>query len=159
MAIQPRFAQAILSGSKQVEFRKRRLAADIETVVIYETAPTQRITGHFTIARTVEATPTALWYEFASAGGIARDEFTDYYTGHERAVGFVIKDTEQYQRPVALPELSTLPSVPQSFVYLPAAALDEITSRQPAANFFTLPSLVGRLLEASGRLLAGVASR
>ena len=159
MAVQPRFAQAILSGNKQVEFRKRRLAADIETVVIYETVPTQRITGHFTIARTVEATPTALWREFASTGGLARDEFTDYYTGHERAVGLVVKDTARYQRPIALPELSTFPSVPQSFIYLPAAALEEITSRQPAAAFFTLPSLFGRLLQASGRVLASAPSR
>ena len=39
MSIRPQFAAAILDGSKRVEFRKRPLAADIGTVVIYATKP------------------------------------------------------------------------------------------------------------------------
>ena len=36
-------------------------AADIHTVLIYESAPTQRIVGQFSIAHTVEASPAARW--------------------------------------------------------------------------------------------------
>ena len=39
MAIQPGYAEAILAGVKTVEFRKRALAPDIETVLVYETSP------------------------------------------------------------------------------------------------------------------------
>lgn len=159
MAIQPRFAQAILSGDKHVEFRKRQLANDIATVLIYESAPTQQIVGRFTIARTVQATPATLWREFGAVGGIPRGDFFGYYAGHQRAVGLVVEDTERYQRPVALRELSTCPAVPQSFVYLPASTKEEITSLQPAAAVISLPGFVGRLLQAPGRVLAGVASR
>ena len=159
MAIQPRFAQAILTGDKQIEFRKRRLADDIGTVLIYESAPTQRIVGRFTIARAVEATPATLWRKFGAVGGIPRAEFFGYYAGHERAVGLVVEDTERYQCTIALRELSTCPTVPQSFVYLPSSTLEEIASLQPAAAVISLSGFVGRLLEAPGRVLAGVASR
>lgn len=158
MAIQPRFAQAILSGEKRVEFRKRRLATDIDTVLIYESAPSQRIVGSFTIARTDVASPSALWREFAAVGGIPRREFMDYYTGHAQGVGLVVGAVDRYQRPVALRELAASPAVPQSFTYLPASTLEEIADLQPAAAILTLPGLVGRLLQTSGRVLAGVGS-
>lgn len=158
MAIQPQFARAILSGAKQVEFRKRRLAEDIDTVLIYETAPTQRIVGRFTIASTVETTPQALWRRFGPLGGIGRSDFMDYYTGHQRAVGLVVKDIHEYSRAIALSELSCYPPVPQSFAYLPSSTLDEIECLQPTADLIPILNL-SRLRQAPGRLLAGVASR
>lgn len=159
MAIQPRFAQAIISRDKHVEFRKRRLANDIATVLIYESAPTQRIVGQFTIARTVEASPATLWREFGAVGGIPRSDFFGYYAGHQSAVALVVEDAERYERPVALRELSTCPAVPQSFVYLPVSTQEEITSLQSAVAVISLPGFVGRLLQARGRALAGVTSR
>jgi predicted transcriptional regulator len=132
MAIQPAFAQAILDGSKQVEFRKRRLAADIDTVLIYESSPTKRIVGHFTIERTELATPRGLWRSFGAVGSIARADYLTYYGNSERAVGLVISRVERYKHPVALAELSSRPAVPQSFSYLPASALTEVQSLQEA---------------------------
>ena len=110
MAIHPRFAHAILSGEKTVEFRKRRLAEDVDTVLIYESAPTQRIVGRFTIAQTVEGTPRTLWRDFGSVGGIPRVDFFTYYAGHNRAVGFVVADRKRYDCPVALGELRACPA-------------------------------------------------
>ena len=159
IAIQPRFAQAILSGDKRVELRKRRLAADIDTVLILREAPTQRIVGRFTIASTVEASPTDLWPEFGVAGGIPHGEFMAYYAGHVPGVGLVVETAERYQRPVALAELGASPTVPQSFAYLPASASEEILRLQAARPVLPLPSLLGRLLQAPGRILAGAGSR
>lgn len=130
MAIQPEYAHAILDGSKKVEFRKRRLAADIDTVLIYESAPTQRIVGHFTIERTELTTPRALWRLFGSVGSIAQADYLNYYGTSERAVGLVISEVERYKHPVALADLSARPAVPQSFCYLPASALSEVQSLQ-----------------------------
>ncbi|MGL5823705.1 MAG: hypothetical protein ACRCYU_02530 [Nocardioides sp.] len=130
MAIQPTYAQAILEGSKLVEFRKRRLAADVDTVLIYESAPTKRIVGHFTIERTELATPRGLWKSFGSVGSIAQVDYLAYYGDSERAVGLVISKVERYQNPIALAELSDRPAVPQSFSYLPASALAEVQSLQ-----------------------------
>lgn len=158
MAIQPRFAQAILAGSKRVEFRKRRLASDIDTVLIYESAPTQRIVGRFTIDHTVVADPAALWRQFGAVGGIPREEFMEYYASHASGVGFVVGDAQRYYRPIALRELSACPAVPQSFAYLHASTLKEIAGLQPARAVLPLPGLLGRLLGTSGRILAGVGS-
>ncbi len=130
MAIQPPYAQAILDGTKLVEFRKRRLAADIDTVLVYESAPTKRIVGHFTIERTESGTPQDLWRTFGSVGCIAREDYLAYYAQSERAVGLVVKHVERYEYPVALAELRDHPAVPQSFSYLPFSALAEARALQ-----------------------------
>jgi predicted transcriptional regulator len=145
MAIQPAFAQAILSGSKRIEFRKRRLAPDIDTVLIYESAPTQRIVGHFTIARTELKTPRRLWEEYGSIGSIGHAEYFSYYGEHVRAVGLVIAHVERYPQPIALDDLSLSPAVPQSFSYLPASALAEVRSLQDSDAGW-----VDRILDLSG---------
>ena len=142
MAIQPAYAQAILDGSKQVEFRKRRLAADIDTVLIYESAPTKRIVGHFTIERTELATPRGLWRSFGSVGSIAQADYLTYYGNSERAVGLVISRVKRYEHPVALAELSARPAVPQSFSYLPASAFTEVQSLQKVD-----PAWINRVLD------------
>ena len=157
MAIQPVFSQAILDGSKQVEFRKRRLAADIDTVLIYESAPTKRIVGHFTIARTELATPRRLWKTLGSVGSIAQADYLDYYGDGERAVGLVIDRVERYKHPVALADLSLHPAVPQSFTYLPVSALAEVRSLQAVD-----PVWIDRILAAATaplRQLAGFGGR
>lgn len=131
MAIQPRYAHAILDGLKQVEFRKRALAPDISTVLIYETAPAQQVVGKFTIARTEQASPSAIWELFGSMGSIRRTDYRAYFADRRNAVGLVIDQVERYRRPVALDELSVRPPVPQSFTYLPSSVLAEIRQLQP----------------------------
>lgn len=157
MAIQPAYAQAILDGSKLVEFRKRRLAADIDTVLIYESAPTKRIVGHFTIERTELATPRGLWRSFGSVGSIAQADYLTYYRDSERAVGIVISQVERYTHPVALTELSARPAVPQSFSYLPASALTEVQSLQVVDPAWI--DLVLGLVAAPLRLIAELGGR
>lgn len=134
MAIQPQFAEAILNGSKRIEFRKRRLASDIDTVLIYESAPTQRIVGHFTIERTELASPRRLWRSYGAVGSIRRADYLNYFGDSPQAVGLVIKASERYRRPVALDELDLRPSVPQSFIYLPQAVLAQIRALQGGAE-------------------------
>ena len=61
MAIQPGYAEAILAGVKTVEFRKRLLAPDIETVLVYETSPTKAIVGSFAVKCMEVASPEVIW--------------------------------------------------------------------------------------------------
>jgi predicted transcriptional regulator len=131
MAIQPRYAAGILSGTKQVEFRKRPLAADISTVLIYETAPTQMIVGYFTVGECVTAVPAALWFRFGTVAGIPEKDFAHYYEGHATGVGLTVQDPRRFPRPVPLRGLSPAPAIPQSFVYLGADALTQIRDQQP----------------------------
>lgn len=129
MAIQPRFAQAILSGVKTVEFRKRTLAPDVATVLIYETVPTQLIVGEFELADRVVSTPAKLWRTFASAGGIDIDGFNAYFAGRECAIGLRVASSTTYARGVALSDLNPAPAIPQSFTYVDLGMLNDVRTR------------------------------
>lgn len=123
MAIHPRYADAILDGRKRVEFRKRRVASDIDTVLIYATSPVSRVVGSFTIEDVVVDAPEAIWEEFGHAGVIDRDAFAQYYASSSAAVAIRVKDTERFEHPIALCDLEPRPAVPQSFSYLPQSVL------------------------------------
>lgn len=127
MSIHPEYADAILRGTKRVEFRKRPLAADVTTVVIYATAPLRRVVGTFDIERSVIATPATLWRRFSSVGGIAKAEFFAYYHDTDHAVGLVIRRTTRLKEGVTLADLRPGLPPPQSFLYLPGSTLRLLT--------------------------------
>jgi predicted transcriptional regulator len=126
MAIHPQYAQAILDGRKQVEFRKRPLAADVRTVVIYATAPVKKIVGEFVVGDIVMTDPSALWSSLGAVGAIDEQDFRGYYAGAGTAAGIIVQTARRYRAPVDLTSLRPAPSVPQSFAYLPADLLAQI---------------------------------
>lgn len=143
MAIRPRYARAILAGEKTVEFRKRALAPDVDTVLIYETAPTQCVVGTFKVNDTVRLAPSSLWRRFGSAGSIARPDFMSYYDTNRIGVGLVVGTVVHLPVPVLLSDLQPRPAVPQSFSYLPAEVLDQIEIIQdgrPVGDAALLPA-------------------
>ena len=140
MAIQPRYAQAILRGDKHVEFRKRRLAYDIDRVLIYETAPTKRVVGMFTVGESVSQSPASLWRKFRRVGGISLTDFNSYFRGHVLGVGLTVVRVERFRRPVALDELGPSPSVPQSFAYLDEDVVAQVRALQSQPH----PGTLGR---------------
>jgi len=117
MAIHPHFANAILEGNKLVEFRKRKLAEDISTVLIYATAPVQKVIGEFSIKKTVIDKPSNIWAAYGDVGIIDESSFGAYYARSTHAVAFVVDKTTRYVQPHTLSELDTK-SIPQSFYYI-----------------------------------------
>ena len=132
MAINPEFARQILSGTKKVEFRKRQLARDIDTVMIYETSPTQQIVGEFTTRSAVIDAPAQIWAKFARVGGISQADFSAYYDASATAVGINIESVRRYRRPVDLAELDPRPAIPQSFSYVSSRVRDQARDLQPS---------------------------
>jgi len=120
MAIHPVYAEAILDGRKGVEFRKRRLADDIETVLIYATSPIQKVVGQFSISDTKIDTPESIWSAYGAVGIIGYEDFIEYYGDADQAVAFVVGESVRYERPRPLAELHPAPSIPQSFSYVAA---------------------------------------
>lgn len=118
MSIRPPYAEAILAGTKHVEFRKRRLAPDISTVLIYATMPVGRLVGIFEIAGYDVASPTALWDRHKGHSGIARSAYRDYYRGTRTAIGILVRDARLLPRPLKLTELDSALIAPQSFAYV-----------------------------------------
>lgn len=146
MAIHPRYASAILEGDKLVEFRKRKLADDITTVLIYATAPVQKVIGEFSIRQTVVDAPSKIWAAYGSVGVIDEYSFGDYYSSSKQAVAFVVDRAMRYARPHPLSELNA-DSVPQSFYYV----IRKRSSRRKPAT----PKAPSRRDEAYERLSVG----
>jgi predicted transcriptional regulator len=121
MSIRPQFANAILDGSKTVEFRKRRLAGDVTRVVIYITSPVQAVVGEFTVADQVVASPQTLWRRYRLVAGIDRASFFKYFDGSSDAVGILIDAVVQYKEPQTLRQFDPSMRPPQSFQYLASA--------------------------------------
>ena len=121
MAIHPNFANAIVNGVKKVEFRKRALADDVTTVLIYATSPVQQVIGEFGIERTVVDHPTRLWSSFGEVGQIDESDFHRYYGDRDTGVAFVISWVKKYQKPHGLRDLEPTPAIPQSFSYVTVA--------------------------------------
>ena len=122
MPIHPRYANAILDGTKGVEFRKRRLAPDIRRVFIYSTSPVSRVVGEFVIEETVVGSPDDIWQAYGHTGEISEPEFHKYFEGRDTAVAFTVARTQRFRKPLALADLSPRQAVPQSTIYLAADA-------------------------------------
>ena len=119
MSIHPNYAESIMRGTKTIEFRKRRLAADISTVIVYSTSPTKLIVGTFDIEETIAAEPRELWRTHGKYGDIPKGAFFEYFDGYSVGVGFRITRVRRLNSPVRLEALSPELVAPQSFLYLP----------------------------------------
>ena len=140
MSIHPQYADAILAGTKRVEFRKRRLAADVSTVVIYATQPVGRILGTFEVLGHDVAAPDELWDRHSAHAGISAAGFRAYYAHTPTAVGILVGDVQRLPQPRQVTDVPGISRPPQSFRYLSTAqAVDlrawmEPTPADPAAG-------------------------
>lgn len=116
LSIHPPYAQAIMAGTKRVEFRKQAFARPVSHIVIYETAPTGRIVGAVRVASFDIASPAELWERYGKVGAIDATDFDGYYDG--RDVGVAIQ-LDGPPVPLDLP-LSAVGQgrPPQNFTYL-----------------------------------------
>jgi predicted transcriptional regulator len=133
LSIKPEYAEAIFVGRKKVEFRRSRLAPDIELAIVYATQPIGRIIGWFRVAGIAESTPDGLWRRFRHHGAIRRRDYFRYFAGADRAYAIEIADPTAVNEPLLLNCLSPGLRAPQSFQYLPAPlAAPIITSHRRA---------------------------
>lgn len=129
MSIHPGYAEAIVSGRKRAEFRKRALAADVDVVLIYATAPVKAIIGWFTVCGTVRTTPEDIWRRLHPVGGVSQAAFAAYYSGCDKAVALLVGEAGPLTEPVALSELDPSPATPQSFNYVSYNILAQVAGR------------------------------
>jgi predicted transcriptional regulator len=120
MSIHPQYAEAILSGQKGVEFRKRALASDVKSVLVYATSPVRKIIGEFMIAETVIGTPEELWNKFGDIGCIDSISYDRYYENSDVAVALVVESVRRLEA-IPLSAFDPEPTVPQSFSYISVA--------------------------------------
>jgi predicted transcriptional regulator len=123
-SIHPRYAQAILDGSKQVEFRRQGLSDDVTHVVIYATSPVQEVVGMFEVAGVDKMSPTRAWKQYHHVGGIEKTAFERYYTSADHAFVIRVRNPHAFETPFGLADLDEGLRPPQSFMYLRNEVLD-----------------------------------
>ena len=143
-SIHPHYARAILDGSKQVEFRRQGLPADVTHVVIYATSPVQKVVGMFEVAGVDRMSPSQAWKLHGRVGGIEKTAFQRYYTKAEHAFVIRARNAQTFPTPFPLADLDENLRPPQSYVYLRDAALDR--ARVLAADPQPHEPVVRRLL-------------
>lgn len=129
MSIHPKYADALLDGTKTVELRKSLLADDVSHIVIYATAPVQRVVGWVEAVRVEHDSPTAIWKRHRSRTGLRERDFRKYYRGHPRAVAIHVDSPRRLRSPLELSAVDTGLTPPQSWRYLSAAEAESVGIR------------------------------
>ena len=117
LSIKPKYADRIYAGTKRYEFRRRLPVRRELPILIYESAPVQRVTGIVPLARYLTASPVALWNLTATAAGIDRDTFDTYFLGSDMAGAIEILSVYRLDAPLRLGERGVPNKPPQSFCY------------------------------------------
>jgi predicted transcriptional regulator len=118
-SIHPEFAEAILSGEKQVEFRRVIFKrSEIKEVVIYATHPIQRVVGRFEIDEVLAAKPDVLWEKTKNVGGVSKEKFKNYFFGKDIGFGIKIKNPVRFEKSQPLSKYVASNTAPQSFCYV-----------------------------------------
>jgi predicted transcriptional regulator len=128
LSIHPEYAEKIFSGIKLWEYRKKVPAGDeaaqIKGVVVYATAPVSRLIGEFTTDFTKvlrhDIKTLRCRTHAASLGGIAPEDFSNYFEGREYGYGIPIFETLRYDQAGVQPALADfgVKKPPQGWVYL-----------------------------------------
>ena len=118
LSIKPRFARAIMDGSKRYEFRRRIFKNEnVDTAYIYATSPVKKIIGRIEIARIIETDLARLWKLSSEYSGLQREEFLSYFDGLERGFSIEIEDVVEFDEPIDPREMLPDFVAPQSFCY------------------------------------------
>lgn len=113
MSIRPGYAEAILSGSKTVELRRRRPSFSPGTrVIVYSSSPEQQLLGTFRTGDVHEGTPGELWKLIKHRAGVDRATFDAYFAGCSEAFAIEVR------RPQRLQPKRLRIRPPQSYLFL-----------------------------------------
>jgi predicted transcriptional regulator len=119
LSIKPKYADLILAGTKRVELRRSWPSNDIGVMVIYASAPVQRLVGAAFIDRIEECELAKLWsIADANGGGVTYDELKAYVKGKKTSFGVMIHHVKVAEVEVDPKDLFPDFTPPQSFLYL-----------------------------------------
>ncbi len=105
ISIRPNFAEAILSGKKTVELRRRIPPLPVGTKLwIYATKPTGAVIGSAVIREIVLGSPDEVWTTNEHKVGVSREEFDAYFIGTDNAAGLVLEEVRRVT-PIVIGEL------------------------------------------------------
>jgi predicted transcriptional regulator len=136
LSVRPRFAEALLNGSKTVEIRRRKAhIADGAICLVYASSPVRALVGAVSVRATDTDLPEALWGRWGAYTGLQRDEYDDYLKDSVKACAIVVSDAVSFPRPVNLSELRRRHRnfvTPQSYRFLGTGELTSLLNGEAA---------------------------
>ena len=117
MSINPEHVANILAGKKKFEFRKTKCKEQIDSIVIYSTAPVMKVVAEVEVKDIIEDTPQTVWKRTSTAAGIDKKFFDKYYSGRNIAVAYVLGCVTQFDSPRNLTDYG-VKAAPQSYIYI-----------------------------------------
>ncbi len=130
LSIKPRFAEAILNGSKTVELRRVQPSVHAGTIVLmYASSPQRELVGTFRIAGLEVDSSSAIWDRHGSECGVSEAEFIDYFAGANQAVAILVDSPVRLSPPQSLERLRDRMvgfHPPQSFRYFNRPAVEKL---------------------------------
>lgn len=125
LSVHPRFADALMDGSKTVEIRRRRAHLHPGMVaLLYATAPRYELVGALQVDQVIVAGLDELWRGYGPQTALSREEFDRYLDGRPEACAISVGDTVRFADPISLNELRDRYqgfAPPQSYRFVPAA--------------------------------------
>jgi len=119
LSIKPKYAALIIAGSKTVELRRSWPSNDIGVMVIYSSAPVQRLTGIALIKEIRECDFESLWQvSQAHGGGVTYEELQEYIDKKKLAYGVMLGRVVPAEVLVDPKDLFPSFTPPQGFLYL-----------------------------------------
>lgn len=118
LSIKPEFVDKIFEGTKTYEFRKTLFRReDISSIVIYASAPIQRIVGEFRIMDILSEDVDTLWKKTKEYSGISQEYYLSYFQKKQVAYAIKIGQIIKYKKPKKLSDYNVI-HAPQSFCYI-----------------------------------------
>jgi predicted transcriptional regulator len=118
LSIKPEYSNKIFSGEKKFEFRKKIPKHKFEIVYVYESQPTKKIVGFFSIKNIISGSPEDIWNRCWKTGGIEEEKYFKYCGNKKVIYAFEIDKTVRFESPVNPLELNPKFIPPQNYVYL-----------------------------------------
>ena len=130
LSLKPRFAEAILAGTKTVELRRTTPKIEVPTrALLYATTPVRALLGTCVVTSVTSAPLSDLWREFGSRANLPYHEFKHYFEGVEVGAALALAQQRPFTRRVPLQDLLAKPRgfrPPQSFSYLDTKTADRL---------------------------------
>ena len=118
LSIKPKYVDAILAGTKRVEYRTRiRKDPEVTTALIYRSGDLKKIVAEFTIGGIIEGTPEQVWEQSKEFGGIEKQDYFRYFANRNKAYAYQICNLVIYPEPIPLVKLG-IEKAPMSFMYI-----------------------------------------
>lgn len=119
LSLKPKFAEAIFSGKKNIEFRRVWTKFAVQTAVIYITSPVQRFAGLVDIEEVRKLGTEELWgLSQHFGGGVLYEELSAYLHGKDLAYGIILNNIRRADFEVDPHTLFSKFTAPQSYRFL-----------------------------------------